>query len=179
MRTQGGEDGHIQGSLGGSLVKNLPAVQETWVQSLGREDPWRKEWQPTSVFLLGKSHGERSLAGYSLWGRKELDTTEQWNHHHGPRTEALGETNAAYTLIRMFSLRNCCIIHFCCLSFVTAAWTVSVCVRDVCVCLYVCSIISNPACSPPEGNRHELSLQCEQIPWSLREFSPPSSQGTL
>ena len=77
VRMQGGEDGHIQGSLGGSLVKNLPAVQETWVQSLGLEDPWRKEWQPTSVFLLGKSHGERSLAGYSLWGRIESDTTEQ------------------------------------------------------------------------------------------------------
>ena len=33
--------------------------------------------QPTPVFLPGKSHGQRSLAGYSLWGRKELDTTEQ------------------------------------------------------------------------------------------------------
>ena len=31
---------------------------------------WRKKWQPTSVFLLGKSHGQRSLAGYNLWGCK-------------------------------------------------------------------------------------------------------------
>ena len=33
--------------------------------------PWRKEWQPTPVFLPGKSHGQRSLAGYSSWGHKE------------------------------------------------------------------------------------------------------------
>ena len=38
--------------------------------------PWRRKWQPTPVFLPGKSHGWRNLAGYSPWGRKELDTTE-------------------------------------------------------------------------------------------------------
>ena len=38
---------------------------------------WRRAWQPTPVFLPGESHGQRSLAGYSLWGHKELDTTEQ------------------------------------------------------------------------------------------------------
>ena len=40
------------------------------VQSLGWEDPWRREWLPTPVFLPGKSHGQRSLAGYSPWGHK-------------------------------------------------------------------------------------------------------------
>ena len=39
--------------------------------------PWRKKWQPTPVFLPGKSHGQRSLAGYSPRGRKELDMSEQ------------------------------------------------------------------------------------------------------
>ena len=39
--------------------------------------PWRRKWQPTPVFLPGKSHGQRSLTGYSPWGRKELDMTEQ------------------------------------------------------------------------------------------------------
>ena len=34
---------------------------------------WRRKWQPTPVFLLGKSHGRRSLVGYSPWGRKESD----------------------------------------------------------------------------------------------------------
>ena len=37
---------------------------------------WRRKWQPTTVFLPGKFHGERSLVGYSPWGHKELDTTE-------------------------------------------------------------------------------------------------------
>ena len=50
---------------------------ETWVLSLGLEDPWRRKWQPTPVFLHRKSHEQRSLEGYSPWGRRELDTTEQ------------------------------------------------------------------------------------------------------
>ena len=39
--------------------------------------PWRRKWQLTSVFLPGESHGQRSLVGYSPWGRKESDTTEK------------------------------------------------------------------------------------------------------
>ena len=38
--------------------------------------PWRRKWQPTPVFLPGESHGQRSLGGYSPWGRKEPDTTD-------------------------------------------------------------------------------------------------------
>ena len=38
--------------------------------------PWRREWQPTPVFLPGESHGQRSLVGYSPWGCKDSDTTE-------------------------------------------------------------------------------------------------------
>ena len=56
------------GSPVAQRVKNLPALQETQetqIQSLGQEDPWRRKWQPTPVFLPGKSHGQRSLAGYS------------------------------------------------------------------------------------------------------------------
>jgi len=47
------------------MVKNPPAMQETWVRSLGHEDPLEKEWVPTPVFLLGEFHGQRSLAGHS------------------------------------------------------------------------------------------------------------------
>ena len=54
----------------GSEVKNLYAVQETWVWSLGWEDPWRREWQTSPEFFPGKSHGQRSLVGYSPWGCK-------------------------------------------------------------------------------------------------------------
>ena len=56
---------------GGPVVKNLPAKQ---VQYLFWEDPWRREWQPTSVFLPGKSHGQRSLVRYSPWDSKRLMT---------------------------------------------------------------------------------------------------------
>ena len=57
------------------MVKKLPAMQETWAQSLGQEDPWRRKWQPTPVFLPGEFHGQRSLLSYSSWGCKELDMT--------------------------------------------------------------------------------------------------------
>ena len=78
-------------------------MQKTRVQSLGWEDPLEKEmvthssilaweipWtekpgrlQSTPVFLPGKSHGQRSLVGYSPWGRKESDTTERLYLYHG------------------------------------------------------------------------------------------------
>ena len=67
------------------MVKNLPAnIGDTEMQgrSLGWEDPWRKKWQPTAVFFPGKSHGQRSLAGYSPWGCKESDTTQQLNSNN-------------------------------------------------------------------------------------------------
>ena len=54
------------------LVKNLPAVQEIWVQSLGWKDPWRRERLFTSVFWPGEFHGL-----YSPWDCKESDMTEQ------------------------------------------------------------------------------------------------------
>ena len=44
-----------KGFPGGSAVKNPPAMQETWFPSLGREIPWRSKWQPTAMFLPGKS----------------------------------------------------------------------------------------------------------------------------
>ena len=43
--------------------------------------PWRRKWQPTLVFLPGKFHRQRSLAGYSPWGCKELSTTEHVSMH--------------------------------------------------------------------------------------------------
>ena len=74
------------------MVKNPPAMQETWVQSASWEDPlekgmsthfsilawsipWRRECLPISVFWPG-AFLQRSLAGYNPWGRKEPDTTE-------------------------------------------------------------------------------------------------------
>ena len=62
------------GFPGGSVLKSWPGKQATWVQSLDQEDPLEKEM---AIFWSGKSHGQRSLAGYSTWGRKESDTIEQ------------------------------------------------------------------------------------------------------
>ena len=42
---------------------------------------WRRQWQPTPVLLPGKSHGRRSLVGYSPWGREESDMTERLRFH--------------------------------------------------------------------------------------------------
>ena len=57
------------------MVKNLPTVQETQVRALVRKMPWRRKLLPTPMFLPGKSHGQRSLAGYDPKSHKELDVT--------------------------------------------------------------------------------------------------------
>ena len=57
-------------SLVAQMVKNLPAMQETWVWSLVGKIPWRRERQPTPVFLPEESHGRRRLVGHSPWGHK-------------------------------------------------------------------------------------------------------------
>ena len=58
------------------MVKNLPAMQETQVQSLGQEDPLEKGIATTQVFLPGKSQS------YHPWGCEELDLTEQLNNNN-------------------------------------------------------------------------------------------------
>ena len=75
-------------------VKNLPAMQETWVQNLDWKNKtkqnktwtgkilWRREWRPTPVFLPGDSHGQRSLAGDSPLGHEELYMTEMRAYTH-------------------------------------------------------------------------------------------------
>ena len=57
-------------------VKNPPAMQETWVWALGGEDPLEKG-MATPIFLPGEFHGQRSLVGYSPWGCRDSDMTEQ------------------------------------------------------------------------------------------------------
>ena len=63
----------------GSMVKkkkNPPANAGDTFDPWIRKIPSKREWQPTPRFLPGKSHGQISLAGYSPWGHKELETTE-------------------------------------------------------------------------------------------------------
>ena len=68
---------YYQGAL---VIRSLSAYAgdirdlgfDPWVGKM----PWRRERQPTPVFLPGESHGKRSLAGYSPWGCEESDTTQ-------------------------------------------------------------------------------------------------------
>ena len=68
-----------QASLVAQLKKNLPAMQETQVQSLGWEDLLEKKMATHSTILPGKFHTQRSLVCCSPWGCKELDRTERQN----------------------------------------------------------------------------------------------------
>ena len=79
----------LRGFPGGAEVKNLTANVgkardrfDPWVGKV----PWWRKWQPTPVFVPGKSHGQRSLADYSPWGCKESDTTEHTHTHTHTRT---------------------------------------------------------------------------------------------
>ena len=69
--------GFIDGSDGKKSAYSVGDLGS--IPGLGRS-PWRRKWQSTPVFLPGEFHGQRSLAGYSPWVRKELDTTEQLTH---------------------------------------------------------------------------------------------------
>ena len=89
-------------SLVAQMVKHLLSMQETWVQSLGQEDPLKKGTATTPALLPGKSHGQRSLIGYSPWGRKESDTTE-WLHFNFSLS-CIGEENG--NLLQYSCLEN-------------------------------------------------------------------------
>ena len=82
-------------------VKRLPTMQETRVQSLGWNDLLRRKWQPIPVFLPGKSHGQRSLVGYSPWGHKELDVTERLHFHFQLRFSSLESEAEKENLFKM------------------------------------------------------------------------------
>ena len=72
----------VRSFRGGSAVNNQPANAgdvgfNPWVGKI----PWRREQLPTRALLPGEFHGQRSLVGYSPWGRKESDKTEQLTLH--------------------------------------------------------------------------------------------------
>ena len=69
-------------SLVAQTVKNLPAMGETWVRSLGWEEPLEEgSGNPLQDSCLENPHGQRSLVGYSSWRHKESGTTERLNPH--------------------------------------------------------------------------------------------------
>ena len=73
---------HCLSFLVAQMVKNLPTMQEIWIDPWIRKIPWRRGWQSTPVFLPGKFYGQRSLMAYSQRGRKESDMTEQLTLSH-------------------------------------------------------------------------------------------------
>ena len=68
-------------SLVAQMVKHLLQCGRPGFSHWVRKIPWRRKWQPTPVLLPGKFQGWRSLVGYSPWGHKELDMTEQLHFH--------------------------------------------------------------------------------------------------
>jgi len=120
------------GFLVAQMVKNSPAMQETWVRSLGWEDPLEKGKATHSSILAWESHGQRSLVDYSPRGHKESDTTE-WlstsTSHHDPSNLVIwmrqmntwvifflfldtGDTSRGYEGIEEISSSGCFILGF-------------------------------------------------------------------
>ena len=84
-------------------------TQEMQIRSLGGKIPWSSKWQPTPVLLPGKSCGKKSLVGYSPWGHKESNTTEQLNmhtcsHNSVPRARNFLHTMVIHRLVLSFFL---------------------------------------------------------------------------
>ena len=79
-----------------SACRSRRPESDPWVGKI----PWRREWQPTPVFLPREFHGKRSLVGYSPWGQKESDTTEQLNKiGRGYKPYLLLEIQDAFTYL--------------------------------------------------------------------------------
>ena len=66
---------------------------DLWVEKI----PWRRKWQPTPLFLPGKSHVQRSLVGYSLWGHKKWEKTEQLNNNENHLTVSSPMVNSLWS----------------------------------------------------------------------------------
>ena len=93
-------------SLVAPSVKNLLIVQGTWVQSLGQEDPQRRKWQPTPLFLPWKSHGQRSLAVYSIWECKRVGHSLATKQHQWIQLWSWGSLNQFLIFLSYFLRPN-------------------------------------------------------------------------
>ena len=115
--------GH-EGFPGGASSKEPPACQGKRHRRLGFDPwvgkiPWRRAWQPTPVFLLGESHGQRSLEVYSPRGHKESDTTEVTAHTHAVehdfinnKKRSFGKGNMQYVSLKKWNIKpGLCPIH--------------------------------------------------------------------
>ena len=168
----------------GTVVKNLPAMLETQVRSLGQKDPQRRKWPPTPVFLPGKLHGQRSLVGYSSWDCKHLGTTELNTHTHththtqSKCTQHWGNKSPERAWIWLLM---CFPIWWMALHFVSpfSAWPIlyhtSPSVKCRCVCSHLCPILCYPMdCSPSGSSAHGI-FQARILEWVAISFCRGSS----
>ena len=98
------------------MVKRLPAMQDSQVQSLGREDPLEKVMATHSS---GETHGQRSLVSYSPWGCKKSEKTEQITHTHTHRVMDFG----------LFSVINSATIN----TLIHVSWYFCVSFSKICI----------------------------------------------
>ena len=100
----------------------VQGMQERQGQSLSWKDPLERKWQVTPVFLPGKFHGQRSLAGYSPWSLKESDTTEWLStaQHRGYHIKFLLQ----FTVNRKHTLNHVNLLKFVRFLFSLAGWNV-------------------------------------------------------
>ena len=104
-------DTYLRASLVAQTVKNLPAMQEIWVESWVMEIPWRREGLPTLVFLPWEFHGQRSLAG--LWvtqSRTQLSESLQYscleNSMDREAWQVCGSHRVGHSWVTHFTLRS-------------------------------------------------------------------------
>ena len=74
-----------EASLVSQTVKNLLQYRRPGFEPRVGKIPWRREWLPTPMFLPGESHGQRSLAGYSSWGCKDVRHNWMTKHTHNKK----------------------------------------------------------------------------------------------
>ena len=79
-----------------NVAQNLPTMRETWVQSLYWEDSLEKGMATHPSILTWESYGQRSMVGYSPWGHKESDMSEQLTHTHTHRGTHIHPTLTSY-----------------------------------------------------------------------------------
>ena len=150
-------------SLVAQTVKNLPAMQETWVQSLGWEVPLEKGMATHSSILGWRIPWTVYMAGCSPWSRKESDMTE-WQTHTHTHTHTHMTFMATNNFLRQKSLKT--ILHYI---------NISVC----CCCCLVSKLFpfffNSRDCSPPGSSVHGIS-QARILEWVAISFSSISPQ---
>ena len=125
------------GFPGGRIVKNLPAnvgdARDTGLIPGSGRFSWSRKWQPTPVFLLGKFHEQRSLAGYSPWCIKESYTTE-WLSKHTGKSTLCNSVSQGMEITERLWITPCSDVK---------SDIYMICIYDksdiyMCVCIYVC-----------------------------------------